>query len=451
MKRTLPKRIGIIGAGFSGTALLAAISRLAKNPVEIIVFEKTGHFALGEAYKTPYYYHLLNVRAKDMRALEDEPNHFLQWLQRHPSINAYSDPAVPLAEQFMPRKLYGEYLTDILKQSQLGKVHVTLATAEVVDVIPNAAQDQAVIILQDGQQYSVDQVVLAMGNPSPAAFPFPVQALHNIAHPWDYTAPTSIPKHDSVLIVGTGLSMIDAVLTLHHHGHQGMIYGLSRHGLLPLRHADYSAPFELDKNLSTTLTDLSRYVCAESRHLKTQGADWRSVMNAIRPQVVKLWQAMTVKDKKRFVRHLLPYWNIHRHRVHTGIADLLAQMESAKQLHIMAGRVLKVEGDKVVIKLRGQDHTLQLNAQWLINCMGPSMHPVSQPLLAALLKRGLATLDESKLGLALCRNGRLIDEKGNISSILCAIGPLRRATEWETSAVPEIRKQCFDLANYLFG
>lgn len=452
MSQTLPKRIGIIGAGFSGTALLAAIARFVKDPVEIILFEKTGSFALGEAYKTPYYFHLLNVRAKDMSAFEDAPDHFLQWLQRHPEIHAYADAAQPLAEQFMPRKLYGEYLRDVLAESQSGSVQVVLETAEAIDILVDAGKNQAAIILQDGRQYVVDQVVLALGNAAPSAFPFPVEAAQCIAHSWDYTAPARIRKHDPVMIVGTGLSMIDAVLTLYHQGHRGVIYGLSRHGLLPLRHADHSAPFALQQEkLSTKLSELTRYINTAGRSLINQGEDWRSVINAVRPHVVKLWQGISAQDKKRFVRHMLPYWNIHRHRVHTAIADLLTKLEGEQQLQIIAGRILAVDHDEVLIKLRGQDETKSVTAKWLINCMGPSMHAVSQPILAALLKRGLAALDASKLGLALNEHGALIDDKGNISSLLFAIGPLRRATEWETSAVPEIRKQSFDLATYFFG
>ena len=449
MKPTLPRRIGIIGAGFSGTALLAAISRLAHEPVEIILFEKTGQFALGEAYKTPYSFHLLNVRAKDMSAFEDEPAHFVQWLMARPDLQTYSDPHLPLAEQFMPRKLYGQYLTELLKHNQLNVIY---ETAEAVDVIPSATGVQAAIILADGRQCVVDQIVLAMGNPSPAAFPFPVEATHCITHSWDYTAPANIPSHDPVLIVGTGLSMIDTVLTLHHHGHQGPIYAVSRHGFLPLQHVDSSPAFQLQhENLSPTLSTLSRYISRQSRLLQKQGGDWRSVMNAVRPHVVALWQRINAQDKKRFVRHVLPYWNIHRHRVHRAIADLLTKLSDAQQLQIIAGRVTSATHNEVQIKPRGKNKTISLSASWLINCMGPSMHAAPQPLLAALLKRGLASIDASNLGLAMDGQGRLIDEKRQVSSLLFAIGPLRRAAEWETSAVPEIRKQCFDLAAYFFG
>ena len=146
--------------------------RLAQAPIEIILFEKTGRFALGEAYKTPYFFHLLNVRAKDMSAFEDEPNHFVQWLTAHPDIKKYADPAYPLAEQFMPRKLYGQYLNDILKQSQRNHVQVRLETAEAVDVIPDLKTNQFAIVLQDGRQCVVDQVVWRWAIRRLLIFPF---------------------------------------------------------------------------------------------------------------------------------------------------------------------------------------------------------------------------------------------------------------------------------------
>ena len=229
-----------------------------------------------------------------------------------------------------------------------------------------------------------------MGNPPPADFPFPVTATQYIAHSWDYTAPARIPKDDPVLIVGTGLSMIDTVLTLHHQGHQGYIYAVSRHGLLPLRHVNHSAPFPLrEAELPRTLSGLSRYITTASRDLHKQGADWRSVMNAIRPHVVRLWQSINHDDKKRFVRHVLPYWNIHRHRVHTAIADLLTKLACEKQLQVVAGRVLKANHNDVLIKPRGTHKTMTLTAKWLINCMGPSMRvhrsPCSQHYCSVVL------------------------------------------------------------------
>ena len=49
-----PLKIGIIGAGFSGTALTAVLHRMAQKPIEIILFDKTGCFGVGDAYNTPF-------------------------------------------------------------------------------------------------------------------------------------------------------------------------------------------------------------------------------------------------------------------------------------------------------------------------------------------------------------------------------------------------------------
>src|SRR5258708_2964031 len=112
--KTTPLKIGIIGAGFSGTALAAAIHKLNAGPVEIFLFDKTGCFGEGDAYRTPYPFHLLNVRAQDMSAFEDEPAHFLDWLNSNETRKQHLEKNQPAGGQFAPRLLYGQYLNSLL-------------------------------------------------------------------------------------------------------------------------------------------------------------------------------------------------------------------------------------------------------------------------------------------------------------------------------------------------
>lgn len=448
-----PLKIGIIGAGFSGTALSAAFHRLSSRPIEIILFEKSGQFGTGDAYRTPFPFHLLNVRAKDMSAFEDEPRHFVDWLNAHESAYAHLDQTEAFAEQFAPRFLFRNYLQDLLKQiqSDARKIKLQLEPSEVCDI--NLAENKAVLVLKDGREITVDKVVLAVGNNPPTALPFPVSDdLHCISNPWNYTAPQQIPAADPVLIVGTGLSMIDTVLTLYHQQHQGPIYAISRRGLLPLPHTDRHIPFAITQAaLPEKLRPLTKHLRKQSESHVNEGGNWRDVINALRAYVPAVWAATTLSDKKRFLRHLMPYWNIHRHRVHEKIANLLAQLSAKQQLKILGARIIAVEDGSANIKLRYSNHFSKINVKWLINCLGPSLttQAKQQPLLHSLLERGIATLDALNLGLNHAPSGALQDCSGKISSIFYTLGPLRKGVCWESGAVPEIRKQCFDLAKHL--
>jgi uncharacterized NAD(P)/FAD-binding protein YdhS len=271
-------RIGIIGAGYSGTALAATLHRLANKPLEIILIDKTGQFGLGYAYSTPFTYHLLNVRAHDMSAFENDPPHFVNWLHANPAFNQYLSSSQPIAEQFVPRFLYAKYLQDLLLQIQedtSGHVSLKLLSGEVTDILTN--DDHVQLMLQKGESITVDKVILALGNGSPTPFPFPVAAdIQCINNPWHYKAVNNIPSHEPVMIVGTGLSMIDAVLTLHHQNHQGPIYTLSRHGLLPLPHSDTHETYTIDpSHLSKSLPAFIKHIRQAAKSHMTTGGDWR--------------------------------------------------------------------------------------------------------------------------------------------------------------------------------
>jgi len=439
----MQKIIGIIGAGYSGTALLATLARLSKSPIHIILFEKTGVFGLGHAYRTPYPYHLLNVSAKDMSAFHDEPKHFVDWL----NTQGYSYDE----NQFVSRAVYGQYLQALLSTISSSRVTVEYVTGEVVDA--ECHGDEVALILQSGQHYPVNKVILALGNNPPSRFPFPVSPrLKTIENPWDYHAIESIASHESVLIVGSGLSMIDAVLSLHQQKHQGKIYALSRHGLLPLPHKTIHNNSTVELNeWPKGLAPLTKAVRAQSqKHARNKG-DWREVMHSLRYQAESLWRASSVADKKRFLRHVAAYWNIHRHRVPEEVAALLATLQTQGQLEIVAGRVLAAEDNHIKIKKRHHHELLSLPIQWLINCMGPTltMEGERQPLVKSLLEKGYVTLDPLRLGFATYSEGVIRDATEKPSAFFYTLGPPCKGMAWESTAVPDIRKQIWELAKSL--
>jgi uncharacterized NAD(P)/FAD-binding protein YdhS len=419
------------------------------------LFDKRGIFGAGEAYSTPYSFHLLNVRARDMSAFEDKPGHFIDWLELNQDLRDDINPTLPVSEQYVPRLYYGRYLQDLLHKMQINShptTKLTLMPGEVIDAIPEA-KSGVKLILQDQKEMQVDKVVLALGNACPAPFPFTVSpTLHCIHQPWDYKAPSQIGKKDVVMIIGTGLSMIDVVLTLHHQGHQNCIYALSRRGLLPLPHAkDQLALHSIEKDLPQTLRLLMQMLRKKSEYHMNTGGDWRSIMNAIRTHVPDMWANISLPDKKRFIRHALPYWNIHRHRVHHHLTDLLKQLSADQQLHVLAGRVLGIDENNATIKLRNTNQLMQIEGvKWLINCMGPALNVINKrgPLVSSLLQRGIASFDSLNLGFNIAPSLALKESSGNISTTFYTLGPPTKSAYWESVAVPEIRKQSLDLARH---
>lgn len=448
-----PVTIGIIGAGFSGVALAAALHHASTAPLHLVLIDKSGEFGAGDAYRTPYPFHLLNARVKDMSAYEHDPTHFERWLQGSAEAYPYIDITSSLSTQFMPRFLYKSYLEDVLRAIERdtdSNITITRQAAEVTDVI---YLDDFYHLVTPKGDIIVDKVVFCLGNAPASAFPFPVaDDLPRVDNPWHYTAVNDIPNHADVVIVGSGLSMIDAVLTLHHHGHEGKITVVSRHGLLPLPHTNNHAIPDLDWQASPdTLRSLMRQVRDASMKLAAQGGDWRALMNVMRHQLPELWQQASKACRQRFIRHVLPYWNIHRHRVHQGLHDLLETLKAKKQLTVVSGRVEFAKMGEVAIRERYTSQPSIHSADWIVNCMGSSLEwkPAIFPLLDRLLAQGMATLDDLRLGLAVTPFYELVNQQGEASPSCYALGPLVKGVAWETVAAPEIRKQCLKLSEAL--
>lgn len=438
-------RLAIIGAGFTGVALAAALHRYAKEPIEILLIEQTGQFGAGDAYRTPYIWHLLNARAGEMSALEDEPNHFVQWLQTN--VIKYLDNDQPVPRQFVPRIFYHQYLCSLVSaifQDDQSQVTLRLVPKKATDILHT--REGIKISLDNQQSLMADRVIMAHGNNPPAALSYSeLENIQCIDNPWDYAALENINSHDAVMIIGTGLSMVDAVLTLHHQNHQGKIYAVSRRGLLPLPHSEFTNTSHFD---TTSLTKNARRMMKtlrqEANKMIAAGEDWRALFSKIRPDLPIIWQSMDSVNKKRFLRHILPYWNIHRHRVHEKLHALLMSLQDKGQLEIIAGRIQAIGNQQITIKPRLQRNNIDLSVQHIINCMGSSntLHPEGQPLLHSLMERGEISQDVLGLGLKADHHFQLKTSDGMDLPGCYTLGPPMRGELWECVAVPEIRKQC---------
>jgi uncharacterized NAD(P)/FAD-binding protein YdhS len=446
---------GIIGGGFSGTMLAVHLIEQSPVPVRILLFDRAAAFGSGVAYSTPNDKHLLNVRVGNMSAYDSRPEHFIEWLDSNPpAAGAQARGA------FVSRGLYGKYLRSTLSacldahpdSSMLG------VGAEVVDLSVNGQSVE--LRTSDGARHKADRVALCVGN-FPPALPVRPQTgaageARYIANPWSGGL-SRIGKNDSVVLVGTGLTMVDVVLDLHSRGHQGVITAVSRRGFMPLPHRDVSPypAFLKPQSLPTTVTSLMRMVRSEVAAAAASGVDWRAVLDSMRPQTQALWRGLSIAERRRFLRHVRPYWEVHRHRVAQPVAAEIEELQHAGKLVVMAGRLQTVElgetGVCVTVKARGDNAVHRIKGAWLVNCSGPQLDydRISDPLLRSLFDGGLARPDSLSLGLDLGNDYRLISKSGVASDALFALGPPIRGNLWETTAVPDIRKQCEAVARHL--
>ncbi len=460
----LPYDLAIIGSGFSGTFLTIQLLKKASPPFSIVLVEGIPHrLGRGIAYETTMDCHLLNVPAGNMSAFPDDPENFLRWAK---SIEQclLNPPWVTeiTALSFLPRQSYGDYLVWLLDQAeQTAKAGVRLLrkSDEATGIVQG--QNGTKINLASGDFLRVRQTVLAVGNFRPSdpsvndtSF-YQSQRYHN--NPWAATVLAEVMPTRSCLLLGSGLTMADWAIALGQNNYAGTIHTLSRHGLWPQAHRVGSG---VACNLELTYANPTvGGLLSQIRHaIKAVGVEeWRSVIDALRPHNQSLWKSLSLVEKKRFLRHVRPYWDSHRHRLAPVVHECLRAMLGSGQLCRHVGRIVEYHehdnGVEVIFRHRSSDRMETLAVETVINCTGSESdyRKLDSPLMAELFRLGVALPDSLSLGLDVDPNGALIDGLGIPSDCLFTLGPPQKGILWETTAVPEIRRQGSDLADYILG
>ena len=455
----LPRTIVIVGAGFSGTAVAINLLRLSYwRPVRIVLVERGTRMARGAAYADRSFSYLLNVPAGRMSMNSSDPLEFLKFAQQH----------IPDAteDDFLPRALYGDYLESVLLSAELSSPsHVQLhkVRGEVCGIERTGGSANYRVELDDRTTFIADDVVLALGNPPPASLPG-TQSLQDspryIADPW--SAPSSFKPNESVLVIGTGLTMADTVIAGNEAaGGEATFHAISRHGMVPptqtaFRHAGCDGndgPLLRAASLSTR--KLFRAVRELTDDVQSRGGDWREAITRVRTLAPSLWQRLPAKERKRFLRHARPYWDVHRHRLPTQTLAKLNEMQRQGKLHVHAGRISSFEpvGEKTLVswRARGGHATQTLLVDRVVNCTGADYNPARShdPLMRSLLKNGTIASDALGLGLRTSTHGAVIDSRNRVANNLYYIGPMLRAEYWECTAAQELRVHAEQLARHL--
>ena len=448
--------IAVIGAGFSGTLLSLHLLRRCPPGTRVRLIERNRQFGRGQAYSTGNPSHLLNVPAGRMSAFRDRPHDFLDWLRRQPVREGCSQVE---AGTFIPRREFGAYVRALLNE-ELKRPDDTLELIR-GDVIGIERAGHGLTLTLDRERaIAADFAVLAVGNvppepPKVADASFYDGPLYR-PDPWAADALTELDPDAPVLLIGTGLTMVDVAISLLDQGHRGRIHALSRRGLLPLRHGSGAKqPPGEPRPFPTSVSGLTRFLKHEAALAMQAGGDWRPVIDELRPFTTDVWQAMPLADRARFLRHMRPWWDIHRHRLPGGTAQRINDACERAQLTIRAGRIQAygTEGEHVEVVYRPRfKETLQsLKVARVVNCSGPGADydRIAHPLVRAMLRDGLVRPDPLRLGLDVTTNCALLDRQGAVSRRMFAVGPVTKGAFWEITAVPDIRRQCEFLAGHL--
>lgn len=439
----------VVGGGAAGAAVFGEL--LGRGDAGCVHWV-TGNRPPGRgvAYSTREGHHLLNVRASGMGLFDGPGSVFAD----HPAAGGVAP------HEFAPRGRYGDYVQSRLAErvaaARGAGRRFELHSDAAVDTWPEAGRWR--VRLEGGATLEADEVVLAPGALPPRPLrTVSAQALASGAYqvdPWQLQTPGAAPQR--VLVIGTGLTAVDVLLTAARRWPQARLQAVSRHGRLPFTHREFPVPpWPGQPGLNQTLLEAGSVtgLLRSLRRATREVPDWQAVVDGVRPVTVPLWRGMDMDARRQFLRHLRWLWEAARHRVPLASAEALQRLQVDGRLQIGAGRVLAVHGGgplQVRVRERGGEGDSILEADLVVQATGLEVSAATAGgLLRRLLDRGLVAPDPLRLGLAAREDGRLADPHGDVQPGLSAIGPLLRGTLWECTAMPEIRVAARGLAERL--
>jgi uncharacterized NAD(P)/FAD-binding protein YdhS len=453
--------VAVIGAGFAGTLTAIHLARMSAGTVRVALIEKRKQFGRGVAYATEDPSHLLNVPAGKMGAYARDLEHFLHWCDEHPDRCHAAGVENVQAGSFVPRKLYGDYVEDLLEDARRRWPSLRLLQGEAADLRPKR-NGQLVVEFFGGQILNAANVVLALGNFPPSDPKLRDQRFHTssryLTDPWSKATIERLSESGDILILGSGLTGLDLLLSLAKSRREGVIHLVSRRGLFPQPHASCApSPLLLDAStLPKTAREALNQVRKASQRATEAGSDWRAVIDALRPSTQNIWRQWDWAERRRFLRHLRAYWEPHRHRASPEALAIKQYLEACGRLACYRGRVQSITeraaGLEVEFVEFGRREPRRLQVSYVVNCTGPecNYHKLQDPLVLQLFLRGLITPDPLFLGIDVGAGGVIYNVYGERVPNLYTLGSPQKGRLLETTAVPELRVQAEDLARRLW-
>jgi uncharacterized NAD(P)/FAD-binding protein YdhS len=457
-------RIAVVGGGFAGAAFALHLIRAnGRRPIALDIMEPRPLLGAGLAYSSEDDAHRINVAAARMAVFAEDPTHFDRWFRETGEAEADPDALLPDGRAYPRRIAFGRYMDQLLRTA--------------VQAFPNIQfrhlRSKATALARRGEGYrltteaddgiAADIVVLSPGHPLPSQArwtpPEAAAAPRYIADPWRPAVLGEIRPGDEVLIIGTGLTMADVVASLHASGHVGPITAVSRRGLTPRPRT--TLPVEafgsFNQPPTKSVAELLHRVRRAVREAAAEGRPWECVVDALRQHGTAVWQALSPASKRRFLRHLRTWWDVHRYQIAPQVDRVLVESQRSGRLKIVKADLQAIkryqDSFHVSLRLRGPKRTPQVERFFdsVVNCTGPDHGTIVQAnlLLRSIAESGLLRADPNGLGIEVDSSSRAIASDGAPSRHLFVAGPLARGYFGELMGLPQVSQQPERLANYV--
>ncbi|MFS2225926.1 FAD/NAD(P)-binding protein [Pantoea sp. B65] len=452
------RHIVIIGGGFTGTALAIHLARLGQAGLSVTVIEPRARLAEGVAYGTRDPAHRINVPASRMQLSAAEEGDFDRWFRA--SDGLLRDPQARWHDgRLYPQR--GQFAAYVAEQFERAAAHSPVKLSHQRDRA--LALQHGRVLTASGASYQADEVVLAISHPPPALPPLLARSLADhpglIANPWQHDALATVAADDRIAIIGSGLTMSDVVASLHRNGHRGPVVAFSRRGQLPRENlsGDYPLrPLDYQRPQAMTARAWLRRIRQEVAQAAEENLPWQLVLDDIRLHGQQLWQQLALHEQRRFLRHLRPWWDVHRYRIAPQVSAVLAQQQASGQLQVRAARLhtITTRGEAIVLTLQPRGAEAEsLTVDKIIVTTGPAHGALleSDALLHQLAREGILQPDPLALGILVNSQSQPLNAQGAASRHLYVAGPAARGRFGELMGLPQVAEHAESLARQLLG
>jgi uncharacterized NAD(P)/FAD-binding protein YdhS len=460
--------IAVIGGGYSGAALAIHLGRAAPRPLEILLIEPRAQLGTGLAHSTQHPDHRLNAADSIHLLYLDAPDHFSSWLRTSGTLERDPEAIAPKGRIYPRRVDFGAYVNAELArhlESNPSGTSICHVSRRALHVAFGARGCE--VTLEGGETIHAAACVLALGQGGPHIPEWLRESVGHpncVADPWDPRALQHVDPDHHVLILGTGLTTADVVSTLITQGHRGPIEAVSRRGMLPASHSPFAPTMPRLQGLMqeipefvrrhgtpSTVAAIVRALRADIRGLDPSRASWHSPFDDVRDAAHVLWPRLATSEQLRFLRHLKPWYDVHRFRIPPQTERIVARAVESGQLAFRRAQVRSVRrgphGCTVAMQNHGASSAHEKSCTALINCTGfdSRLQAAADPLMRGLAAAGLLRPSACGLGVDVDLDSRAIGASGAPRRGLYAIGPLTGGSLGEASSVPVITRQILQM------
>jgi uncharacterized NAD(P)/FAD-binding protein YdhS len=438
--RNVRRSICVIGGGFTGVAGAIACLERVGEPFRLFLVEPGASLGRGVAFGGYYPLNLLNVRTRDLSIRLNQPGDFLAWAFRQLDQGEnHAGLHDGLAHTFLPRQLFGEYVRQRFFEAVERRKDVELDIINGVATNCIADEGRFQIHIDGAEALSADIVILA------TAYGLQASSMAGALAPYGSLTRKQLAKAKSIALIGSGLTMVDVLLNARREGCLGRAIVISRRGQLARPHAPKGVvPQEIGLPRFKRVSILTAAVRIACEAAEAHGTPWQAILNGLRSSAQDIWQGLAVEEQARFLRHVRPFWDAHRHRLPLEVHGRIRSEFDDGRAILLRGRVTRVErtreGFRLTVTRSGSEQAEVKETDLAFDCTGHKPD-LGSPLIKSLLRQGLARPDAHQLGVAVKPDGQVLGRGNAVTPGLFALGPLCQGSLWEITSVPEIVRQ----------